>query len=109
VSYERLTIIGHIGSAEAKKSPSGNPYVRLSVAVDRGTKENRKTVWYTVLLFGGLAERAQAMLPYYAKGRLVLVEGRPQSEIYVRNDGTHEIDHALIASTMPELLDYKNK
>jgi len=35
----------------------------------------------------------------------VLVEGRPQVDLFDREDGTKEIDNTIIATSLPELLD----
>jgi single-stranded DNA-binding protein len=105
MSFERITIVGHVGKTFVKKSRQQVPYVRIGVAVNRGTKENRTTVWYSVLLFGRLAENPERLTQLYTSGRLVLVEGRPQVDLFDREDGTKEIDNTIIATSLPELLD----
>jgi single-stranded DNA-binding protein len=107
MSYEKIIITGNIGATEVLTSGAGNAYVRMSVAVNRGSKENRKTVWYSVLMFGRLADNADRLKAMYAKGRAVLVEGRPQSEAFVKKDGTAGIENSIIATQHPELLDFK--
>lgn len=106
MSYEKITVVGNIGKTEVLTSGAGNSYVRISVAVSRGTKDARKTIWYSVLLFGRLAENAERLTVMYAKGRLVLVEGRPQVEAFVKRDGSPGLDNTIIATQLPELLDY---
>lgn len=107
MAYERIQIVGNIGSIEAQPSRQGNMYIRMSVAVDRGTSTNKNVVWYTVLLFGSMAQDHEKVLARYRKGRLVLVEGRPQVEAYLRNDGTPGLDNTVVAISLPELLDNK--
>lgn len=105
MAYERITVIGNIGSAELLQSKAGNPYIRLSVAVDRSQGETKNVVWYSVLLFGSMVRDAERLLAKYTKGRLVLVEGRPQVEAFIRKDGSAGLDNSIIAISMPELLD----
>lgn len=107
MSYEKIIVTGNIGSTEVLTSNAGNAYVRISVAVNRGSKEHRKTIWYSVLLFGKLAENADRLKVMYGKGRLVLVDGRPQVEAFIKKDGSPGLDNTIIATQLPELLDYK--
>ncbi len=106
MSYEKIIITGNIGNTEVLTSNAGNLYVRISVAVNRGSKENRKTIWYAVYLFGRLSENAERTKAMYAKGRSVLVEGRPQVDAFIKKDGSPGIDNTIIATQLPELLDY---
>jgi len=105
MSYERITVVGNIGSVTPVVSEGGRPYIRLTLAVNRGQGEYRKTVWYTVMLFGVMAREPEKFVTRYRVGRLVLVEGRPQTEAYLRKDGSPEVDNAIVATAMPELLD----
>lgn len=107
MAYERITVVGNIGSVEAQPSRQGNIYIRMTVAVDRGYGDKASTVWYTVLLFGAMAADPETFKSRYRKGRLVLVEGRPQPDAYIRQDGTAALDNSVIAITVPQLLDYK--
>jgi single-stranded DNA-binding protein len=106
MAYERIQVVGNIGSAETRKSGAGNPYFEMSVATDRGIGGAKQTVWYKVLLFGAMAQKPEA-LANYTKGRQVLVEGRPQVEAYLKKDGTPGLDNAIVAISMPELLGHK--
>lgn len=105
MSFERITVVGNIGSAEILRSKAGNPYLRMSVAVDRGTGDSKSTVWYSVLMFGSMVRDEERLLANYTKGRVVLVEGRPQVEAFIRKDGSAGLDNSIIAISMPELLD----
>jgi single-stranded DNA-binding protein len=106
MSYEKIIVVGNIGNTEVLTSGAGNQYVRISVAVNRGSKDARKTVWYSTLLFGKLAENADRLKAMYAKGRAVLVEGRPQAEAFIKKDGSPGLDNTIIATQLPELLDH---
>lgn len=105
MAYERLTIVGNIGSCDSLISKAQKPYIRLTVAVDRSGGRNEHVVWYQVMLFGPLAADPEGILSRYKKGRQILVEGRPQSEAFAKRDGTLGIDNSIIAISMPELLD----
>lgn len=105
MAYEKITVVGNIGSIELLTSSANNPYVRMSIAVDRISGDNKSTIWYSVLLFGAMVRDPERLLARYTKGRLVLVEGRPQVEAFVRKDGSPGLDNTIIAMMMPELLD----
>lgn len=109
MSYERIVVIGNIGSTEVLTSRAGNPYLRLSVAVDRSQGDTKNVVWYSVLLFGAMVKDEERLLSLYSKGRLVLVEGRPQVEAFIRKDGSAGLDNTIIAISMPELLDSRTR
>lgn len=112
MAFERITIVGNIGSVTPMETQEKKkPYIKLSVAVDRKTlgSATRVPVWYTVLLFGPLATSPEQFVSLYQKGRMVLVEGRPQSEPYLKADGTVGLDNVIIATTRPELLDSQRR
>lgn len=108
MAYERITVVGNIGSIELMTSKAGNPYLRMSVAVDRSQGDAKAVVWYSVLMFGSMVRDHERMLANYTKGRLVLVEGRPQVEAFIRKDGSAGLDNTIIAMSIPELLDARS-
>ncbi len=105
MAYERITVVGNIGSIDSLTSNAGKPYVRLSVAVNRKIGTKTDTVWYSVLMFGSLAKDKEKLLATYKVGRLILVEGRPQVEAFIKKDGGLGVDNSIIAMSMPECLD----
>lgn len=109
MAFERITVVGNIGSVEVLKSKAGNPYLRMSVAVDRSQGDSKNVVWYSVLLFGSMVRDEERLISLYSKGRLVLVEGRPQVEAFIRKDGSAGLDNTIIAISMPELLDSRHR
>lgn len=109
MSYERITIVGNIGNVEVLSSKAGTPYFRMSVAVERGSSATKSVNWYSVLLFGAMAKDEARLTSLYQKGRLVLIEGRPQVEAYIRKDGNAGLDNTIVAISMPELLDSKSR
>lgn len=109
MSYERLVVAGNIGSVEVLTSKQGNDYIRMSLAVDRISGAAKFTTWYSVLLFGAMARDPARIKALYTPGRLILAEGRPQVEAYVRKDGTAGLDNTIIAISVPELFDTRPK
>jgi single-stranded DNA-binding protein len=109
MSYEKITIVGNIGEPELLYSSKENPYIRMPVAVSRVVGGNRTAVWYSVLLFGSMVREPEKLLARYTKGRLILVEGRPQVEAFIRRDGSPGLDNTIVASAYPELLDTPKK
>lgn len=105
MAYERITVVGNIGSAELLQSAAGNTYIRLTVAVERNSSKSKNVVWYSVLLFGSMVKDPERQLAMYGKGRLVLVEGRPQTEAFIKRDGSAGVENTIVAMSMPELLD----
>lgn len=104
-SYQKIIIIGNIGSAEKIKSKAGNIYLRLSIACNDSDGTTKTTTWYSVVIFGKKAENADEILKYCAKGRLVLVEGQPKVQAYLKKDGTPAVDNSIIADALPIYLD----
>lgn len=100
-----IIVVGNIGSCEVQTSNAGNKYIRLSVASDYGSGENKKTTWYSVLLLGKMAENADTLAKYFRKGRLVQVTGRPQVQAFIKNDGAPGVENTIVAYQLPELLD----
>lgn len=106
MSFEQITIAGNIGSAEIFTSKSQNRYLKMSVAVNKGTGEKRKTTWYSVFLFGPMVANIDALLAIFKPGRLVAVSGRPEVAAYLKKDGAAGLDNTIIAHSLPQLLDH---
>lgn len=104
MAWERISVVGNIGTMTVTTSSGGRKYGKMSVAVNRGVGASQVTIWYNVLLFGDMVKDEARLKANYTVGRLVLVEGRPQTEAYL-SEGKPKIDNAIIATTMPELLD----
>jgi single stranded DNA-binding protein len=104
-SYEKILIVGNIGVLEPQTSKAGNSFLRMSVAVNRIVGNQKVPVWYSVFLFGKMAENVEALKRVLTKGRLVLVEGRPQTDTWLKKDGSIGVDHVIIADKLPFLMD----
>ena len=105
MSYEQITIIGHIGSVTPRESKSNTHYLELSVAVSKGSGERRTTKWYQVMLFGEMVRNMDVLLKYFTVGRLIVVEGKPTAEAYLKKDGTAGLRQTIVANSLPTLLD----
>ena len=88
-------------------SRQGNPYVRLSVAVDQRGKT--EATWYTLVITGRKAENAEALLNVFRKGRLVHARGEPDDRVYQKADGTWAVSRTIVVDELPLLLDAKPK
>ena len=107
--YEQITIVGNIGSVEVVTSKAQEKYIRMSVGVNRGTGEKRTTTWYNVILYGEKVKNADSLMQYLTVGRQILVNGRPQTRPYTKNDGTLAVDNTIHANALPVLLDNKTQ
>ena len=70
-TFAKATIQGRAGmDAKLAYTPSGKAILSVSVAVNKGPKENRRTIWLTAKAFGELAQSTTIR-----KGDLVTVDG----------------------------------
>ena len=76
--YQNTIVVGHLGrDPEMRFLPSGTPVTTFSIATTRKWNNaegqpQEKTTWFRVSVFG---KQAESCNQYLAKGRLVLVEG----------------------------------
>ena len=76
--YQNTVVVGHLGrDPEMRYLPSGTPVTTFSIATTRKWtnaegQPQEKTTWFRVSAFGKQAENCNQ---YLAKGKLVLVEG----------------------------------
>lgn len=89
-SLNKVQIIGRLGQdPEIRYTTSGTAVCNISVATTETYKDaagNKKeaTEWHRVVLYRGLAERAERILK---KGAQVYVEGRIKTEKWQDKDG----------------------
>ncbi len=69
---------------ETRTSNKGTSVCKLTLPVDTGWGDNKRTTWWTVSLFGKRAETAGAHL---GKGQWVAVSGKPEVRTYEKKDG----------------------
>jgi single-stranded DNA-binding protein len=84
---------GNIGKVEAKVSKAGKDWTKLSLAVNKGSKED-PPIWYDVLCFGKLAGPAANL----KKGARIIVKGElTEEKTFKKRDGTEGVDRAIKA------------
>lgn len=86
----KVTLIGRLGKdPEVRTLDSGTNIAKFSIATDESYKDKNgewqtQTEWHTVILWRGLAERAEQGL---RKGYLVYVEGKLTSRSWQDDQG----------------------
>jgi single-strand DNA-binding protein len=87
----KILLIGRLTKdAALRYNSTGDPVADISLAVDDGWGENKKTLWFRCSLWG---KRAESLQQYLTKGTQVYVEGRLNHEegnprVYTLKDGT---------------------
>lgn len=93
----KLTIAGYIGAdAQVADLPSGTQVINFNVAVSEKIKDTSdyKTTWFKCARFANNVSIA----PYLKKGTFVIVEGKPDIETYVDNQGVTKANLKCIVS-----------
>jgi single-strand DNA-binding protein len=106
-SLNRVQLIGNLGrDAEARYTAKGTKYATFSLAVNRTWKsaegeKHEATDWFFVNAWGPLGDFAAQ---YLKKGRLVLVEGRLQTDRWEDAKGETHYRTTVVARSI-QLLD----
>ena len=93
-----VTFYGNLGQdPELRYTQAGQPYLRLSVAENKGKpgegrQEREEPTWWSVLLWGSMAQLYANVL---TKGMRVTVQGRVEISTYERKDGGVGIDRTV--------------
>jgi single-strand DNA-binding protein len=96
--YHRTEIIGRVGKdVEVRYTTAGQAVANFSVAVTEKFKDKEHTTWYSVQVWGKLAEIAGE---YVVKGMLIFVEGRMNEREWEDRDGNKRRSWELIGNTM---------
>jgi single-strand DNA-binding protein len=99
----KVIIVGRLGAdPELKYTNNQQPVTRLSVATserwkDREGKDQERTEWHRVVVWGKLAEICGQHL---AKGRQVYVEGRIQTRSWEDQQGQKRYTTEVVANTV---------
>ena len=85
----KITLMGRLPhNPELKHTASGTTYTKFSLAVDRDFKDKQSgekiTDWIDLVAWSHTAE---FICQYFAKGRMMVVSGRLQTESYTDKDG----------------------
>lgn len=94
-----MTIVGRVGQEpELKTSKAGHPWMRLSIATNRGVKKDdewvEETDWHKVQVFGRDAER---VFEFVKKGDLIGVHGTMQYDSWTDEEGVRRTSAKLNA------------
>ena len=85
--------VGRLGQdAEVKVTAGGQPYTKLSIAVDLGKDkegEKRDAWWIRATIWG---KRAEALAPHCKKGNMVAVTGQIELNTWTGNDNETHTD-----------------
>ena len=93
--FNHIVIVGRLGFEPSfKTTKTGSSMCKLSVAVNIGWGQNRKTDWYDVFVFGKLADTCKNKL---SKGDVVCASGTLSLRTYDAKDGTKRISPELTA------------
>ena len=106
--WHQIMICGCLGrDPELRVIPSGTHVCDFSVAVNEywgsGEKQGKRTTWYQVTVWEGLAA---VCAQYLNKGSRVLVVGRPRGNefgrpnCYETKNGNHVADFDVVATTV---------
>lgn len=100
MNVNKILIAGRLGrDPEVKNLSSGSTLCTLSPAVsesfvNREGQKQERTEWFTVKIFGKIAEAAAKNL---SKGQLVYVEGKLQTESWEDKDGNKKYKTVVMA------------
>ncbi len=88
MSYNRVILMGRIThDLELKTTPTGVNVCSFSIAVDRRFQakgEERKADFFNIVAW---RQQAEFVTKYFAKGRMILVEGELQTRQYTDKNG----------------------
>ena len=99
-----VNIIGRVGGEiDLRYTPSGKAVAALTLAVDDGWGENKKTAWIGVTLWGATAELAKKAVQ---KGDRLGISGRLSQEEWEDKDGKKQRKTKVTCESM-DLLEPK--
>jgi single-strand DNA-binding protein len=96
MNLQQLLIMGRATKdAEVLESKEGKKYARFSLAVNEyiGKDREERTTFYNCLVFNKTSDSVNKI----NKGDLVMVDGRPDVDAYISNDGEAKANLIVIA------------
>lgn len=88
MAFNKVILMGRIThDLELKQTPSGVSVCSFSIAVDRRYQakgEEKKSDFFNIVTW---RQQAEFVTRYFAKGRMILVEGELQTRTYVDKNG----------------------
>lgn len=97
MNMQQLLVLGRATKdAEVLESKEGKPYARFSLAVNEylGKDKDERTTFYNVLIFNKTSVNAEKI----TKGNLVMVDGRPEVDAYISNEGNAKANLVVVAN-----------
>ncbi len=94
---QQLIVLGRaVKDGEVLASKEGKNYGKFSVAVNEylGAKKEERTSFYNVLVFNKTHDKTDKI----KKGDYVMVEGRPETDAYINNDGEAKANLVVFAN-----------
>lgn len=102
----QVNIIGRVGGeVELRHTPAGKAVAALTLAVDDGFGENKKTAWIGVTLWGATAECAHK---YVRKGDRLGISGRLSQEEWEDKAGKKQRKTKVTCESMDLLTDKRS-
>lgn len=96
--FNKTIIMGRLAyDPKCNDSKSGKRMCAMTIPVDTGWGENKKTQWYKVLVFG---QRAEACEKYLRKGDTILAMGEISADIYDGKNGEKKVAITLMAESV---------
>ena len=96
--YNRVIMMGRIANdPELRTTPSGTNLCTFRLAVERRYQaqgEERRADFFNVAAWRGTGDFVRQ---YFAKGKMILVEGEMQTRPYTDKNGTHSTWYEIIA------------
>ncbi len=80
----KITVLGRVGKDPETKEFETSKVAKFSVATSAKVKGEEVTTWYSIEVWGKLADIAAQ---YVKKGNEVLIEGVPRIETWTNKDG----------------------
>ena len=95
MAYNKAILMGRLtADPEIRETASGHQVANFTLAVDRGYGDDKKTDFFPVVAWNGLAEN---IAKYVVKGQQILVSGQLQNRQWEDNKGSKHTTTELIA------------
>ena len=97
--YNRVQLLGNLGSPPELRQTQGGPVLKLRLAtseqfLDKNKQRQERTEWHNVTLFG---KRAEGLAKFLGKGSRLFVEGSIRTSSYEKN-GEKRYSTEIVAS-----------
>lgn len=101
MSLNKVILQGRLGGdPELRTTPNGTEVCTVNIAVDRDRKDQngeRQTDWVTIQAW---RNTAKFLSQYFAKGRMILVDGRLQMRNWTDKDGNKRTSAEVVADNI---------